>query len=189
MAGLAETLRTLAPIAGPTATLAGTFMSYRQNRAMGEAEQGAAEYRAAQLDQQAGQQTAAAQRAAAEDRRRSRYAQSRAIALAAAHGGAGDPTVVDLISDIEGEGTYRAMTDLYQGEAAARQLRAGATASRYQGDVTKRAYDAAAGGSLFRGGTSLFAKYATSRAPSLANPAAGALDPMMAKWALDAPYG
>lgn len=144
---------------GPAMTIAGSLFSSQQNRSMGRQEEAAAEFRAQQLEVNAGQQTAAAQRAALDERRRARFAQSRALAVAAVSGGGSDPTVVDIIGELAGEGEYRAMTDLYQGEEAARQLRMGAAGARFQGAVGKQNYDSAAVGSLLRGGMSLFSKY------------------------------
>jgi hypothetical protein len=59
---------------------------------------------AAQLDAMAGQDRASSQREAVEQRRQARLLQSRALAVGAATGGAMDPTVVNTIADLEGEG-------------------------------------------------------------------------------------
>lgn len=165
MAGLAESFSSITPYVGPAMTIAGTMMSYSQNRDLGRQEREAAEFKAAQLEQDAGQQQAAAQRAAREERRRARFAQSRALALAAASGGASDPGVIDIISDLAAEGEYRALTDIYQGEEAARKLRMGAAGARFQGEASENYYRQAASQSLMRGGMSLFAKYST-KAPT-----------------------
>lgn len=123
--------------------------------------QKAAEYKAGQLETQAGQSLAMSQRAAEEERRRARLVESRAMALAASGGGGTtDPTIARLISDIAGEGAYRAATAQYGGESQAWGLRNQAEAERYQGRVAKKAYRLQALSSLLQGGGSaLYAKY------------------------------
>ena len=94
----------------------------------------AAEFQAKQLEQIAQEERGAASKAAAEERRRSRVVQSRALALAAAGGGgATDPTVVNIISDLAGEGEYLAALRIYEGEESARKALTGAEAARYEG--------------------------------------------------------
>lgn len=90
-------------------------------------------YQAAQLEQVAQEERAAASKGAQEERRRSRILQSRALALSAAGGGASDPTVVNIISDLAGEGEYMAALRIYEGETTARQALASAEAARYGG--------------------------------------------------------
>lgn len=168
---------------GPAMTIAGSLFSSQQNRAAGAQEQQAAEFRAQQLEVNAGQQQAAAQRAALDERRRARFAQSRALAIASVSGGGSDPTVVDIIGELAGEGEYRAMTDLYQGEEAARQLRMGAAGARFQGAAARQNYDAAATSSLIRGGMSLFSKYQSPGATAVGARSFDAGTPVMS------PYG
>lgn len=108
----------------------------------GMAAQQAANYKAALAEQQAGQKRATAQRASGEERRRERLVQSSLQARAAAGGGgASDPTVVSLAEDIAGEGEYRALTALYEGEEAARSLETTGALSRYTGEQARRAGD------------------------------------------------
>src|SRR3990167_6014133 len=81
----------------------------------------AAQFAAAQLEQQAGQQTAVGQHAAAEQMRQGRIAGSNILARAAAGGGgASDPTIVNLIARNAGESSYRAALASYQSLSAAR---------------------------------------------------------------------
>lgn len=136
----------------------------------------AADYEAAQLEQNAGQQQAAAQRQAREQERDSRLAMSRALAVAAASGGgASDPTVMNIMARLAGEGTYRSMVSLYQGDEKSRQMRDQAAATRYSGQVremdARSAAKAQRGGSvatLLSGASSLYSKYAKSDDPSAA---------------------
>lgn len=110
---------------------------------------------AAQLEANAGQERASSQRAALEERRQGRLASSRALALAAASGGgADDPTVVNAIADIEGEGEYRALTALYEGNVAGDDLERQAKARRREAkSVKKQSYFKAAGTILGAGAT------------------------------------
>lgn len=159
---------------GPAVEGAGSAMRFvggigagRAARRAGERAQATANFEAAQLHQRAGQEVAASQRTALEERRRAELVASRAVAVAAASGGGvSDPTVSDLLADIEGEGAYRAGVELYQGEERARLLNMGADAKTFEGEILKaggkdrqRAYVTNAFGSLATGGTSLYGKY------------------------------
>lgn len=147
------------------ATAVSTIFSANQARQEGEQRKEAAEYQARQLEQNAGQAQAAAQRAAAERRREAQLAQSRALAVAAASGGgASDPTVVDIISDLNAEGTYRSMLELYEGDDRARLLRQQAASARYSGEVAAQAGRSNAVATIFKGATSaLWMKYAPAQ--------------------------
>lgn len=153
--------------AGVLLQVFGMLGSSRAARQAGERARAAAEFAAAQLDQQSVQAVAVAQRQAAEDARQSRLATSRALAVAAASGaGVSDPTIVRLLARGEAEGAYRAQVSLYEGEARARQLRMEAAAARYSGESAaaegrSRATGLALGGlgTGLRGAASLYAKY------------------------------
>lgn len=103
----------------------------------GNAADKVAGYEATQLEQRAGQTRATAQRQAIEDRRRARLANSRLQALAG--GGGGDVTAVKLASDIAGEGEYKALSSLYEGEESAVGDEQAAMARRMEGKNAKRA--------------------------------------------------
>lgn len=107
-------------------------------RLAGRRKRVASEFEAEQLDQQAGQVVAASQRDALEEKRKADLAASRAIALAAASGGGvSDPTVVNIIAGLKGEGAYRSAVAIYRGADQARKLRMGASAKRYEGAVAE----------------------------------------------------
>lgn len=76
-----------------------------------------AAFNAEQLRARAEISRATGQRVAAEERRQARLLQS--AVQARAGGGGMDPTVVKLMADIEGEGEYRALSALYEGETGA----------------------------------------------------------------------
>lgn len=118
--------------------------------------QQAAEYQAAQLRQNAGQQQASAQRQAFDVDRQSKYVASSALATAAASGaGASDPTVVNLIARNAGEFAYRKAVALYGGEDKARLLNAQADAKDYEGKNTLANSALVAGSQFFKAGTTL----------------------------------
>lgn len=135
-------------------------------RQAGNATRGAAYYRAAQLEQNAGNTMAMGERQAADERLKATLLASRALAVAAASGGgASDPTVTKIITDIAGRGAYNAGIALYNAEDEARKMTEGAAAERYSGDVAQMggrqrqaAYQIGAAG-RFAQGASLFSKY------------------------------
>jgi len=111
------------------------YSQYRQ----GKAAEDAAALQAEQLRRQANDERALAQQEAANKRRELRYMQSRAQAVAAASGaGAADPTVADLMGDLEEVGEYEALGSLWAGESRARQSEYAAKVARYEGKVAKK---------------------------------------------------
>jgi hypothetical protein len=76
----------------------------------------------------AGRSRASGQRRAADERRQARLVESALQARAA--GGGLDPTAVNLAANIAGEGEYRALTALYEGDAGAMDLERQADATR-----------------------------------------------------------
>lgn len=123
-------------IAGTALQAAGTIAAGNAAKAQGEAARVAAEFKAAQLRQQAGQERAASQRDAFTERKQAELASSRGLAIAAKSGGGVlNPTVVNLLGDIEAEGEYRALMQIYQGEERAVGLEHGADAALYEGEM------------------------------------------------------
>ena len=161
IATIAGTAITLGDAALAASTLIGAVGAIQQGQAQaaaGEAQNRAYQYQAqlrdaqAQaMEQSAGQERAAAQRATLEQERQGRLVGSRAQAVAAASGGGAlDPTVVNLLGDLEGEADFRAGVASYQGESAARGLEYGAVLQRaagqgdlYAGEVARRSGEAA----------------------------------------------
>jgi len=154
------------PWIGLAVAAVGTFMTFsgqkkagRAAERRGEQLQELGEFEAQQIEKNALTEVAASQRGAAEEQRQTRLAASRALALAAASGGgASDPTVVKIISDITGMGSYRSSVVLYEGEERARQMRVAATARRMEGaaglqggQAAQKAYNTLAYGNLFTG--------------------------------------
>lgn len=167
---------------GPAVSLGGTLLSASSQRSAGRAaaaqasqsaaaERMAAEYEAVQHEYIGGQAQAQAQREAEEQRKVTALMASKVLAAAAASGaGASDPTVVDIISGIMGEGAYRASLAMYEGEEenrlrkmAAEARRAGgqaaAGARMYEGQSIAKASNLSAFSTILRGGASLLSMY------------------------------
>lgn len=132
--------------------LTNTLLQSQAAIKQGEEADKLAQYKASQLEQKAGQERAVSQRKAAGARKRARFAESRALAVAAASGGgASDPTVINIMSGIAGEGEMAAQTALYEGEERARGSEMAAEASRYEGASAKKAGKMKAFGTILSG--------------------------------------
>jgi hypothetical protein len=141
-------------------TVAGTALGAGSTIIGANAEAKDLRQQAAQLEAQAGLERATSQRTAMEEKRQARLASSRAQALAAASGGGvDDPTVVNIMAGIEGEGEYRALSALYEGDQSALGMEAEAAARRKGAKATKRAGLVKAAGTILSSGASLFDRY------------------------------
>lgn len=113
--------------------------AYGQVR-QGRAAKKAADFEALQMERQAGAAEAESQAEAAVSRREGRLVASRAISVASASGASvRDPTMVNLVADIETESEYNALAALYSGKSQATQLRMGAKARRSEGKAARTA--------------------------------------------------
>lgn len=127
-------------IAAAAASIGGSIVSGLGQMQAGKAAKVGADFQAAQMRQQAGQERAASQRVAIEKRREATIAQSRAQAVAAASGGgATDKTVLDLTGGLAQQGEYNALSALFEGEESARGMELGATSAQMQGKQAKKA--------------------------------------------------
>jgi hypothetical protein len=105
-------------IVGAAVSFMGTIAQSNALKQQAEAEQQAANYKAAEEQRLGQQQVASAQRTALDEKRKSAYVQSRLQAVSAASGGgASDPTVIKLSSDIAAQGEYNALSALYSGQS------------------------------------------------------------------------
>lgn len=121
--GLASTLQTV-----------GTVLSMGGSLVAGSAAAANADFQAQQLEQKADLELATATRKAAEEDRQKELVISRARAVGAKSGGGVDYT---LLGDLEEEGTYRTLVANWEGEEAARGLRAQAAATRTGGKAKR----------------------------------------------------
>lgn len=137
------------------------------NQAEGYNAQGAAAKEQAALESQQLKNNANNDMASAEikmenQNRETAYVLSNAQAAAAAGGGsATDPTVTTNMKTIAGEGRYRALTDMYEGQAAAQNDTTQAQMDIYSGDLQASADKTKMYSTILGGGSSLFDKYAS----------------------------
>lgn len=131
----------------------------------GKAKKREAQRIADQKEREAKQAEAEAQREFIEEKRKAKFMESRAIAVAAASGagGAEDPTVSKLLSDIEGEGEYRALSSLYGGYTDAKLARAQAGAVINEGRAARRAANLSAATTILGAGADFYTKYGTPK--------------------------
>ena len=134
----------------------GALLSTASAIAEGNAQKAAANHAALQLDAQAKTERATAQRDMLEEQRRKRIIMSRARAVGAAGGGGQD---IDLLSDIEEEGTQRALTAMWEGEERAKGREAQASGMRFEGTRRKRAGVIRGATTLLSGGASWLDTY------------------------------
>ena len=161
----------LVGVIGLGVSLYGSSRSASAAKKAGKEGQRAKEFEAMQLERQANASLGSAQRTMLAERRRKELVISRAQALAAFGGGSvSDPTVQNIISDLEGEGAYREAIALYQGEDESRKLNESAYLSRKEGAVirrggreTARAYQAQGISTALQGASSLYTKYSQSQ--------------------------
>lgn len=166
MASMMAFLPMALQVGGTLLNFSGSQQSAEAAKAAAQRTSQAKQYEAAQMDVQAGQEVAASQRGALEQKRMADLAASRALALAAASGGGTDAGVANIIASITGEGAYRSLVSLYQGESKARTLKMAADAKRYEAGVAIEegsqkadAYQTAGLASLASGAGTLYAKY------------------------------
>jgi len=122
--------------------VASAVMQKQNQDKAAKAEQEAAEAQANSLDrmakqgdQIAGQRRATAQRGAFAQREKKKLIESRALSVGAASGAnVSDPGFVNLVSDIDAEGEYRALSVLFEGEQEARSLEDQSALRRFEAD-------------------------------------------------------
>jgi hypothetical protein len=136
-------------------------------RSLGKARAAQAGMDALELERDANQSQAEAQRIALAERRRARYVRSRALAVAGASGaGADDPTVRNVIEDIDTQGDMNFLNALYSGDFRAKKLRRSAEKLRRTGEAIAVAAELGAATTAFEGlsdfykeNPSFFSKY------------------------------
>lgn len=101
--------------------------------------------------------TAIGQRQASEERRQARLLES--AIQARAMGGGLDPTVVKLQSDVAGEGEYRALAALYEGDEGALGLENQAAAGLRTARARGQARDWESAGTIISGLGSMYSTY------------------------------
>ncbi len=122
------------------ALVAGTVMSAGGSLMEGSAAKKSADFQAAQMDRNALSVEATSQRVAIEERRKAELVKSRARAVAAAGGGTTtDVGITDLLSKIDAEGEFNALSALFEGREKATGMRTQAAGARVSGKAAKKA--------------------------------------------------
>lgn len=131
-----------------------------------------ADAQAKQLEYRAGQERASTQRKVIQENRTKNLALSRAQALVASSGGGSlDPSVINLMGDLETQGEYNKSVINYEGEESAKgneysaaltrsQGQSQAAVDRFSGKMYKQAGYMAAASTVLKGGSSMYDKYA-----------------------------
>lgn len=144
-----EIIAGISAAAGMATSLIGASQQASAIRQAGREQKRLAEYQAEQARVAAGQERASGQRAAIEQDRKTRLAQSRAIAIGAAQGGTLDDSLLNIISDIGKEGKYSHDFQLFQSEDAAKNLEQRGALLDYQGQNALVAAKREASGRMF----------------------------------------
>lgn len=149
-------LEAAAPYVQATSTALSAYSQYAQGKDRDRQSQQIA----SQYQEQAKRQQAVAQLEAQQERKKARLVKSRALAVAAASGaGASDPTVSDILTDIDTEGEMNALTTLANGDYLAQGLNLQANATRREGRAAKRMGKLGAATTAFSGAASWWDKY------------------------------
>jgi hypothetical protein len=140
--------------------MSGIYVSLAAKVAGGYAQKNALDASAAQLSQEAGQSVASGIQGAIQDRRRAAYVASNARAAIAGGGLSTTGTsAIQTVGQIRGEGEYRALTSLYQGQDRASELDYRASSMRNAGSNAVTSGWISGISSVLSGGSSFFDKY------------------------------
>lgn len=144
---------------GATAAIGLAVQAYGKVSA-GYAQKGALDASATELSQEAGQSVASGIQGAIQDRRRATYVASNARARTASSGVATTGTsAITNVGQIRGEGEYRALTSLYQGEDRASELNYRGDQMRTEGSNAVTTGWLSGMSSVLSGGSSFYSKY------------------------------
>lgn len=146
----------------PYISAASTALAAQQSISQGTTQNAVAVAEARQRGEDAKAAQAESQREALIERKKARNLMSRARAVAAASGaGASDPSVQNILTDIETQGEVNALNALYSGNTEARGLRGGAAVARQEGRARRRAGYMNAASTALSGAASWQEKYGT----------------------------
>lgn len=148
------------PYVAAASTAFGVYSTIEQ----GKSQQNLLNQQAEQRDEDAKAAQAEAQRESLIERRKAKNLMSRARAVAGASGaGSSDPTVTNILTNIETQGEVNALNALYSGNATARGLRSGAAVARAEGSAARTASYMDAASTGLSGATSWYKKYGGTR--------------------------
>lgn len=154
----------MAQLAGalPYIAAAATVFSVYSSVQSGKQQQVLLDQQAREREEDAKAAQAESQREALNERKKAKNLVSRARAVAAASGaGASDPTVTNILTDIETQGEVNFLNALHSGETMARGLRSGAATARREGTAARTAGNIKAASTALGGATSWYSKYGT----------------------------
>jgi hypothetical protein len=137
---------------GTVASVGGTLLSAKAGADNAAYQEAVDRANAVALTQKANQDAASGEQVAIARQRQTQLALSRGQAVAAASGGgATDPTVLDVEGQVAGQGTYNALSGLYQGQAAARSDTEQAGIDLFKAQNTEAGAPLALGGTILSG--------------------------------------
>lgn len=154
-------------VALPYIAAASTALGVYTSVQSGKQQQDLLNIQAAQREEDAKAAQAEAQRESLIERRKAKNLMSRARAVAGASGaGSSDPTVTNILANIDTQGEVNALNALRSGDAVARGLRSGAAAARHEGQAARTAGYLDGASTAMSGATSWYAKYGGKKAPT-----------------------
>lgn len=144
----------------PYVAAASTVLGVAGTIQQGRNQQKLLNYQAEQRDEDAKAAQAEAQRESIIERRKAKNLMSRARAVAGASGaGSSDPTVTNILTNIDTQGEVNALNALYSGNSTARGYRSGAAMARNEGSAARTASYMDAASTGLSGATSWYSKY------------------------------
>lgn len=148
------------PYVAAASTALGVYGTIQQ----GSNQQKLLNYQAEQREEDAKAVQAEAQREAIIERRKAKNLMSRARAVAGASGaGSSDPTVTNILTNIDTQGEVNALNALYSGNVTAQGLRSGAAVARAEGGAVRTGSYMDAASTGLSGATSWYKKYGGTR--------------------------
>lgn len=146
----------------PYIAAASTVLGVASTIKAGNEQRNQLELQAREREEDAKAVQAEAQREALLERKKAKNLMSRARAVSAASGaGASDPTVTNILTDIETQGEVNYLNALHSGDTTARGLRSGAATARRTGRAAQTAGNIKAASTGLGGATSWYEKYGT----------------------------
>ena len=151
-------------VALPYIAAASTAIGVYSTVESGRQQQQALNIQAAQRDEEAKAAQADAQRESIIERRKAKNLMSRARAIAGASGaGSSDPTVTNILANIDTQGEVNALNALYTGDTVARGLRSGAASARNEGRAARSAGYLDGASTALGGATNWYSKYGVKK--------------------------
>jgi hypothetical protein len=154
----------MAQLAGilPYIAAASTIIGVGAQIKAGNEQRAMLEMQAREREEDAKAAQAESQREALIERKKAKNLVSRARAIAGASGaGSSDPTVTNILTDIETQGEVNYLNALHSGNTMARGLRSGAATARREGRAARTASNINAASTTLGGATSWYQKYGT----------------------------